>query len=241
MNTSSDQSIQEFESSVLAYESKFLPEGQIIDGPFRPEEYFKSPIKISWMLKEGYTSEQKSWHIRKLYDESDPYNHFFKGKWAQTWHPIIYASYSVQNDFAGWTDMDKICDDPDMCHAVKSISLLNANKWGSKTGTFTITENLINGFNDSWPITKLQIETLRPDVLVFGGTFFLYKEKLALENDKHFLGSKGACNVWKKDGQLFIDAMHPAQRSIGGRLYFESIISAIKEEGPPLLLKNNGF
>jgi hypothetical protein len=220
--------IKHFKDQVAEYENMFTPEGQIIDGVFRPEEYFTAPIRVAWMLKEAYTDELKTFHIKEVYNEEDPYNYFFKGPWRQTWHPIIYSSVSILNAFREWENIDWIRDDEDLCHIVRKIAVINANKFGSKTGTYTLYENLVEGFEASWPITQQQLNVLKPDVLIFGSTFFLYKDKFLLNPEQHFIGRFGAFDCWKINGQLLIDAKHPAQRTVSKRDYFESIVGAVK-------------
>lgn len=220
-----------FEDDVLRYEKEFK-RGQIIDGLVDPSKYQKANYKIAWFLKEAYTTEEDGWHIKKYYSGEDAYDDFFRNIATTTWHPIIYSSYGILNDFQEWDDMSYIRDKPEMCQVVSSIAIINANKWPSKTGTFTLYKNLVEGFQQSKSIIEKQIDILKPEIHIFGSTFFLYKEMFGLEAN-HLKETNPVVEVWEKDGKLFLNTYHPANRIVKREDYVNRLVGAVKKWNQP--------
>lgn len=211
------------------YENQFA-EKSIIDGVVDGEVYIESKIKIAWFLKEAYSSEKDGFHIKKHYDQDDAYENFFKKIATQTWHPIIYASYGILNNFIEYDDMDFIKDKPEMCDVIRSIAIINANKFASKTGTYTIYANLKSGFLECKEIIQNQIEVLQPQIHVFCNTFSLYKDLFALTEKHKMSQSKNfnKCTMYSKNGKLFLDVYHPANTTLQREVYINQIINASK-------------
>jgi hypothetical protein len=193
------------------------------------EKYFNEKIKISWMLKEGYSGEEQNLYYNEFFKDDDLYNDFFKNVAVQTWHPIIYITYSILNGFKTWQELPYIKDQPDMCEIVKQIIIINASKSFSKTGTFTTFQNLELGFERFKNINLKQIELYKPNVLIFGSTFYLYQEILGLD-EKYKVQSysnEEPINVYIKDKTMYIDAYHPGSRMTREK-YINPIIKAVK-------------
>lgn len=217
--------LNQFQKAVEKYEQK-IRKGMLIDGVVDPKEYFNTNPKIAWMLKEAYTDEEDGGHIRDYYGQPDAYRNFFRYH-HQTWHPVIYASYAILNGFQRWNDLPYIRDQPTMCDIIRKIAIINASKAPSITGANTKSSNLANSFCEWWPIVKEQLDVLKPQVLIFGGTFKLYKNPLGLGKEPRH-GRYKLVDIWRKDGKIFIDAYHPAY-AISRKRYFDSIIDSVRE------------
>lgn len=218
------KSKNEFLKEVIEYETMFST-NHIGDGVVDAATYFDSNIKIAWFLKEAYTDEAPGFHMREHYGQENAYEYFFKSHGIPTWHPIIYCSYGILNNFLKWDDMDYIRNKPEMCNVINSIAIINVNKEPSKTGTYTLSKNLDEAFSQSKPIIDLQLKVLQPRVHIFGGTAFLYKEYFNLE-DRHRV--KSSTNSFEKDGNLYIEAYHPANRSNKRNEYVDRIIEDVQ-------------
>jgi len=212
---------------VIEYEALFR-KGQIIDGLVDPFRYQEAKFKIAWFLKEAYTDNEDGFHIKDYYGGEDAYEDFFKNIATPTWHPITYVSYAILNEFLEWDDMDYIRNKPEMVDVVSSIAIINANKSASKTGTYTLHKNLVAGFNESKFIIEHQLRVLKPEIHIFGGTFFLYKEYFNL-NDNCRVYNNPVIGVWKKDNKLYLDVYHPSNRSIKREEYINTIVQSVKK------------
>lgn len=198
----------------------------MVDGAIDNEEYFKSKYKIAWFLKESYSDKEESEYYRSYFESDDLYEDWFKNVAIPTWHPIIYISYSILNGFKNWQELEYIRENPDMCKVIKNIAIINANKHYSETGTWTDDNNLLNGFKKFENILTKQIDLLDPNVLIFGNTFYLFKDFFQI-NEEHKiteLSEDGLLHTYFKNGKIFLDAYHPASRKKG---YIDSIINSV--------------
>lgn len=201
----------------------------MVDGAIDNQKFLKNRYKIAWFLKEAYNDDEDgdSRYYRELFNVEDLYDKFFRDVAKPTWHPIIYISYSILNGFKTWQELDYIRDNQEMCKVIKNIAIINANKHYSETGTWTDDKNLLNGFKKFENILKNQIDLLEPNVLIFGNTFYLFKDFFEI-NDTHKiakLSEDGLLHTYFKDGKIFLDAYHPASRK---KNYIDSIINSVK-------------
>jgi hypothetical protein len=217
-------------TEIEVYEKRFGT-GTIIDGVIDGEKYANSNYKIAWFLKEPYSSEDDGFHMRKYYAQPDAYNNFFRNTATPTWHPVIYTSYGILNGFLKWDNLSYIRHQPDMCEVVKSIAIINANKRPSKTDTVTLYNNLNEGFNEFRELIEAQVEVLQPQIHIFCRTFYLYKDYFGLTEEHQITSGQEFenCSVWGKDGKLFLDVYHPANRTQKRDVYVNQIISAAEK------------
>jgi hypothetical protein len=116
---------------------------------------------------------------------------------------------------------------PEMALVIQQISLVNTLKLPAPMLTKTSHEQLISEFSKYKDINIKQIEMLNPDVIIAGNVLYLYKEELGLDEQDRSI--KGSTHFFSKDGRLYIDAYHPAQRTIKRQVYVDEIISIVKE------------
>jgi hypothetical protein len=204
----------------------------IYDGAINPERYFKSPIKIAWLLKEAYddlNGEGGGWCYSELLDKENVYEDFFRPHGSRaTWHPIIYVSYGILNNFMFWGSMDYIRDEPEeMTSIVRDIAIVNVQKLPSKNVSKTDFQDIVKAFNKYKDILKSQIEILNPDILICANTMQLYKELFDLTSEK--INTKESITYYTKNEKLYIDAYHPAQTQVYRETYVDDIITAAKE------------
>ncbi|MBF8458324.1 hypothetical protein IV494_14160 [Kaistella sp. G5-32] len=199
----------------------------MVDGAINNEVFLNSKYKIAWFLKESYSEDDGSQYYRDLFTAENLYEDFFKNVATPTWHPIIYISYAILNNFQKWNDLPDIKEFPQMAEVIHNIAILNANKEYSKTGTFTTDDNLKKGFEKFKSIILRQINILNPDILIFGNTFHLYKEIFVTDEDKiEELSTNGLLHTYYKNGKIYLDAYHPASRK---KDYVNSIIIAVEK------------
>jgi hypothetical protein len=202
----------------------------VIDGAINLEKYLNSKHKILWLLKEPYSTEDQSFAYKEMFTSKELYEDFFKNVAVSTWHPIIYISYSILHNYLYWEELSYIRENPKMCDVVNEISIINANKNFSLTGTYTIDSNLENGFEKFKSINLQQIENLNPEILIFGNTFYLYKKYLEItESNLTFKTDDNTLKIYEKNGKIYFDANHPAKR-ISREKYINPIIKYLKNK-----------
>jgi hypothetical protein len=201
----------------------------VIDGAMNLDKYENSKFKILWVLKEPYSDDGEGFNYNELFLAENLYEDFFKNVAVPTWHPIIYISYSILNNFKKWEELDYIRDNNEMCNVINEIALINANKDFSKTGTYTLEYNLIEGFEKYKAVCYNQIKFLNPEIIIFGATFELFEEILQLNNDFLVFDDYIMTKIYKKDGKFYISTKHPAAR-VKRANYINSIVDYLKSE-----------
>jgi hypothetical protein len=202
----------------------------IYDGVMKPDLYFNNKIRLAWMLKEPYDEEDGSgggWNYFDMFPEGQNlYEVQFKRGHKTTWHPMIYISYSIFNNFQKWEEMEYIRDKNEMCDVVRQVAFINSQKLPSKGFTNTNFEHLWESIAKNSDLLKKQIELLNPNVFIFGNTIGLYKSILNLNLGK--LQNFGSCEYIILEDKLFISAYHPSQRKITRETYVNDIVNCVK-------------
>lgn len=200
----------------------------ITDGIVNFEKYSKSNFKISWMLKEPYDNYDGTgggWDYSELFPlDKDLYDTFKLNK--PTFHPIIYASYAILNDFMMCSDMDWISDNHEMCNILYEIAFMNCQKLPAKGATITDFSDLYKSIKKNGDLLQKQIQLIDSEILIFGNTFELYKEILDLKDEK--LINNGSSDYLIKNNQIYISSYHPSQRKIARETYVNDIVNCVK-------------
>ena len=189
--------------------SSFTEKRKIIsDGIVNKEQYFDSPIKILWILKEPYDLENNGDDTWPLNDFLNNENELQKlGGFKTTWYPIIYTSYAILNGFLKYEDMSFIDKDLDMLNILKKIAVINVQKFPAKTTTKN--SEITAAYKAHSKILVEQIATYNPNIIIGGNTMWNFVDDLGL---KDFSLCDNGYDYWIKVNQLFIDANHPAFR-----------------------------
>lgn len=218
-------SIEEFKKEISALNSEIRkhfkqfekPNQQLMnDGIVNVSEYYNSPIKIMWILKEPYDKEDNDgggWSMSEALNKGKLGN----GKDASTWQPIIYSTYGILNNYVKYEKMPKITDMKNMNLILRNIAFVNVQKLPAKTRTSDAA--LKNAYQKNKEILLEQIATYRPDIIIGGKTLHLFKDdlKITKENELKF-------GHFSKDKTLFINTFHPAQTKITKSEYVNKII-----------------
>jgi hypothetical protein len=215
------------------YERMSKPEEKryiIDDGVMLPEKYFSNEIRLAWMLKEPYDEKDGTgggWSYFEMFKGENLYLEQFNRTNKPTWHPIIYISFAIHNHFLKWNQMGKLRDNNEMCEVVKEVAFINAQKLPSKNGTTTNFSDLFTSLEKYNDLIIRQIDLLNPNVFIFANTFDVYKKYLNLENSKQT--TYKSLRYVVNDGKLYINAYHPAQKTIKGFEYGNDIIDIVEK------------
>ncbi|MGB4776142.1 MAG: hypothetical protein WBP45_13265 [Daejeonella sp.] len=201
----------------------------IIDGIVNIEKYIQSNFRILWILKEPYDDVEDGlpsgggWHLSKDFLEADG---FYKriGQSRSTWHPIIYTSYGILNDFIQYDSMDYIRDDENMAEIVRNVAFINVKKTPGLTRTY---DNGViwNAYSKHKHILLKQIETYNPDIIIGGSTMPMFFDDLEIRDKQK---NNGSVDFAIHNYRLFIHAYHPAQTKITRDKYVDDIINTVK-------------
>lgn len=180
----------------------------ILDGIVNLEEYFKSGIKILWILKEPYDKNDEGayeWYLNKLLNDTSKVPTL--GGLKTTWYPIVYTSYAILNGFQFYNDLEYIDKDPTMLEIFKKIAVINVQKFPARTTSNN--REISAAYKAHSHILLEQIKTYNPDIVIGGNTMGNFIEDLGLNNK-----NKGydEYDYWFKEKKLYIHAGHPAVR-----------------------------
>jgi hypothetical protein len=210
------------------------------DGIVDCAQYDRERLKILWVLKEpnGNPSD-----LREFLRNPQSYN-----KWKRTWEPVFNISYKIlkflpnQNEDLSY---EKVLDEIKENHIrpneiFQRIAAININK--TPGGKKMSREKLINCYVKYRDLILMQIEKIDPDIVIFGGTFWVMWNDLkdfhssAYESEYKRDQIKLDDGIIKKnikyhynDKRIFIETYHPNQRTISKKLYYELIVSQIKK------------
>ena len=201
----------------------------IVDGIVNIEKYLHSRFKILWILKEPYDDVENNlpsgggWHFCNDFLAPDG---FYKriGQSRATWHPIIYTSYGILNDFMQYESMDYIRDDESMAEIVRNIAVINVKKLPGFTRTYDYSI-ISNAYNKHKDILLKQIDTYNPDIIIGGSTLQLFFDDFGIRD---ILKNNRSVDYATKNSRLYISAYHPAQTQVTRDIYVNDIINTVK-------------
>ena len=201
----------------------------ITDGIIDIEKYLKAKYRILWILKEPYDDFNEDgspsgggWNIGEAFRPKKGIEDFAGNR--ATFLPLVYTAWGIFNDFCLWGNMKNLEDDPSMLDALKSIAYINVKKLPGLTASNT--SSIGAAYEKHRDILLDQIEYINPDIIIGGSTlsFFLKDFGFAREQMHQNEGVK----YFEKDGRLYIDTYHPAQRIETQEKYCNDIINTVK-------------
>ena len=186
---------------------------EFIDGIINLEFFNKSKIKILWILKEvnDQNNNIKNKDLREILQDIKTDNGIEKG-WVKTFAPIVYATYGILND----VNIDSIpfhYENPNIIDVLKEIAYINVKK--TSGGKSIHKSVLLHAYLNNKTKLFAQINEINPDIIIYGGTFFLF------ENDNDFF--------LKNKNIKHINAYHPAQTSKSQKIYISEILNLTKK------------
>lgn len=207
----------------------------IYDGLYSAEMYWKSPLRIMWILKEPYDDFDKrtgkpkggDWSITKdLFHNPED---FAKNKTGQM---VIYTSYGILNNL-NWAKIDSALENPEIPKVLQKIAYINL----SKMPAYTTTRNseLWTKYEAWKDLTLKQIKQYEPNVLIFGNTFIYFKEdlekKFVISSTKKSHLRNINADIYEDDKRIIIAACHPGKRFSNEEkeLYVNSLVRKINK------------
>jgi hypothetical protein len=210
------------------------------DGVVDYDIFAQQPIKILWILKETNDKEGYCRDLREFLNVPDSYR-----RWKQTWLPVLQVSTAL---LSGTENIDssnfesvksRLRMNVREFYLFKRIAAININKLpGDRKITSKELENRYRQFRD---LILSQIKLINPDVIICCGVFWVMwddLESFKIERNElayktiplcnDLVKLKGKIKAHYNPQRIFIETLHPNQRTISHKLYFDSIIDAVK-------------
>src|SRR5687768_12307014 len=144
----------------------------ICDGIVDPVTYSSSDKKILWILKEVNSPEDDGgWDMREAIRNLKTESGLKKG-WDKTFSSIVYVSYGIIYK-KNWSEIPYLYDDPSIIDVLNKIAYINVKKvpGGSRTSPTELQLAYVVNRELLWD----QIRVINPDIIIFGGTFYLFE------------------------------------------------------------------
>jgi hypothetical protein len=211
------------DDQIINHISKEFNKETILDGIVHHESYNNAEKKILWILKEpNSANDLSSWDMRGAILNDLKSASGIENRFQSTFTKIVYVTNGIlKNKY--WEELLDITDDPNMIDELKKIAYINVKK----TAGFALAKpaEIKDYYIRSKEILLEQINTINPDILIFGKTFNLFKDDLFVPE----LNNYGTCKAISYNNKIYIDAYHPACRS-KQNIYCNDIINAIQKE-----------
>ncbi|TQO38974.1 hypothetical protein GQ41_3642 [Arenibacter algicola] len=212
------------DAQIIDHISKEYNEKTISDGIVNHESYNNAEKKILWILKEPNSrNEPGSWDMREAISDKLKTESGILSGWQNTFTNIVYVTYGILKN-KSWEEIPFINKEPQIIDELKKIAYINVKKTAgsAKTKPSVLKDYYVR----SKEILLEQIKTIDPDILIFGGTFYLFKDDLGLSE----LNSYDSCNALKVNNKIYVNAFHPQYFGITREKYFKDILNAIQIE-----------
>ncbi len=195
--------------------------GLIRDGIVNIDEYYNSQIKIMWVLKEPYDIEGNGfWSMQEGLNGDRARGE--KADSQSTWHPIIYSTYGILNNYTRLEKIPVIGKQKGISGVLRQIAYINVQKLPAKTRTNDTALKI--AYDENKGILIKQINTYKPDIIIGGRTLHLFKKDLNI-NDADLLEA----GHFTKENRIYINTLHPAQTKIKRAEYVNKIIERAEQ------------
>lgn len=200
---------------------KQIASNAICDGIVDLDSYHAAPKKILWVLKEVNSEDDDGdWDLREAIRELKT-EHGIKKGWDKTFSSIVYVTYGILHS-KKWDEIPYTYDDPSVVDVLKSIAYINVKKFPG--GARANPDEIRQAYLDNKELLWDQINLINPEIIIFGGTFYLFENDIDANNKAPF----NSCNLIKSSDKRFIDAYHPQYIGLTREKYFKDIISALQ-------------
>jgi hypothetical protein len=189
----------------------------IYDGVAYPENYYKSNIRIMWILKEAYeTNGRYGWQVGKIYKQNQPIK-------SRTLKRMAYISYAIIKN-CHLQDVFK-AKNTDLIESIKSIAYINLNKIAAKKRSPIDMSPLYNIWRD---VLLKQIEIYDPNIIICGNTLQYFLKDIDFSKGiKKTIGMKNR-NYFLYQNKIYINVYHPAY-TFSKKDYVSKIVEAVND------------
>jgi len=204
-------------------------QGDIVyDGIVDIEEYYSSPLKLLWILKDPNSPDDSDWDMRDaLSDLKNKNGRGLKYGWANTFTPIVYTTYGIFNKVS-WEDMGNFYEDQSMIDILKKVAYINVKKVPG-VGESDWNE-MKSYYKENKRALHEQIELINPEIIIFGNTLkFFDSDFLNLFGELNKNKENNSLHIYENKEHLLLYAYHPNNRKLTQNEYCNLIINAVSE------------
>ena len=191
----------------------------IIDGIMDIDEYFSREVKLLWLLKETH-DDKGDYFLGDSFKKIEFSNNIEKHRMFRN---MVYISFSLLNGLIPYKDLPFIKECDEMRTVMNKIAYINIKKTAGKS--ISNDRELKMAYEEWKEILLLQIQTCRPNIVIFGGTLKYYQKDLNL-NINDFIRNE-YCQYCKKDNIIYISALHPSYPYLNEEEYRADLINAV--------------
>ena len=181
------------------------------DGVISNEDWNNSNIKVLFVLKETNRANQNIVDAinRALVTKESGW---WKGKVLRRVGHWAYGLLNYEDEAPSLKDAKT-----NYKNFIKNIAYINMKK--ASGGSSTKTKPFNSHVEEFAPFIRRQIELIKPDIIVLGGTYKQIKKYVFPELEKV------SERIHKHNDMIFINAFHPAARKESSMLYYQVIDS----------------
>ncbi len=197
----------------------------MVDGIVDDATYARTTPKILWILKEMNFEDPESderLHITEVL-KSFADNNEIATHWKNTFNRLVYATYGILNGFAKYNETPNRYTSPEMNKVLAQIAFININKFLG-AGAATDADLLQTHFRNNKELLYHQIEYIKPDIIIGGGTMHLFFADKGISPHLNIGHTEGAVH----DGKCWIKAYHPAY-PFSEEQYMDDIVEIAKQ------------
>lgn len=201
------------------WKGKYERKGQrfIEDGIVDHEKYAASDIRILVILKEVNDDKREKWKLKDHLTNSAP---------GTTWGNVarwVKGLQGIINDEEyEWSKLERI--ELERNELLSCISVMNIKK--TPGGGTADDKALSDAAKEDKENLRKQIELYQPDIVICGGTGWLVKDIMEIEEWSST--SRGVSYNVDKNGAIVVDYIHPNAHVRGAMLYY-TLIDAVRE------------
>jgi len=190
----------------------------IPDGIVNIEKYKKTRIKIMWLLKEPHDKGSGGWDMRDFLKHSENLTKRNDNwSWKRTYKMLMQLTWGILHDFQSHektiNDWNRLGDE-NILSIFNEIAYINLKKTPGHSGSYD--PEIRAAYKNNKELIWLQINTIKPDVVICGGTYKF------IDIDIEQLS--------KNQSLLFINTNHPNLRGHKRDIdYYNEVLTEIKQ------------
>lgn len=189
----------------------------ISDGIINIHKYRNAKIKIMWILKEPHDKGNGGWDMRSfLKNPENLTKRNDKWQWKRTYKNIMLSTWGILHNFQSYEktleDWEKYGNE-EILSILNEIAYINLKKTPGKSSSYP--PEIRTAYNDHKNLIWMQINAIKPDYVICGGTYEFIKEDIKL---------------YHEHSAIFINNYHPNFRKVkkDDKTYYDEILSDIK-------------
>ena len=165
----------------------------IPDGIVNIEKYNNAKIKIMWVLKEPHDENNGGWDMREFLSRPENLTQRKDNwQWKRTYKMLMLVTWGILHNLQSYdktlNDWGRIGDEK-MLSILNDIAYINLKKTSGNSGSYE--PEIRAAYKTNKEMIWLQINTIKPDIVICGGTYKFIKNdiKLLSKNQSAFISN----------------------------------------------------